>query len=49
MQVDIRNRPSFANLLVQFQPGDKIIAEAGAMATMSSNVEMKTRLNGGFF
>jgi len=49
MQVDIRNRPSFANLLVQFQPGDRIIAEAGAMATMSSNVEMKTRLNGGFF
>ena len=48
MQVDIRNRPSFANLLVQFQPGDRIIAEAGAMATMSSNVEMKTRLNGGF-
>jgi uncharacterized protein (TIGR00266 family) len=49
MQVDIRKRPSFANLLVQFQPGDRIIAEAGAMATMSSNVEMKTRLNGGFF
>lgn len=49
MQVDIRNRPSFANLLVQFNPGDRIIAEAGAMATMSANVQMKTRLNGGLF
>jgi len=49
MQVDIRNRPSFANLLVHFSPGDSIIAEAGAMATMSSNIDMKTRLNGGFF
>ena len=49
MQVDIRNRPSFANMLVRFEPGDRIIAEAGAMATMSSNIQMKTRLNGGFF
>jgi uncharacterized protein (TIGR00266 family) len=49
MQVDIRNRPSFANLRVQLGAGDRIIAEAGAMATMSSNLEMKTRFNGGFF
>ncbi len=47
MQVDLRNRPSFANLLVHLQPGDRIIAEAGAMATMSSNVTMKTRFSGG--
>lgn len=47
MEVEIRNRPSFANLLVQLQPGDRIIAEAGAMASMSSNIDISTRWSGG--
>lgn len=49
MQVEIRNRPAFSNLLVQLQPGERIQAEAGAMASMSPGVEMSTRWNGGFF
>jgi len=47
MEVEVRNRPSFANLRVQLNPGDRIIAEADAMASMSSDVHMSTRFNGG--
>jgi uncharacterized protein (TIGR00266 family) len=47
MEATIRNRPSFANVLVKLQPGEKIIAEADAMASMSANMKMKTRWSGG--
>lgn len=47
MEAEVRNRPSFANLRVQLDPGDSIIAEADAMASMSSSVELSTRFNGG--
>ena len=49
MEATTRNRPSFANVLVKLEPGDKIIAEADAMASMSACVEMKTRWSGGIF
>ncbi len=49
MEVEIRNRPSFANVLVKLNPDDRLIAEADAMASMSGSVQMKTRWNGGFF
>lgn len=45
---EIRNRPSFANIRIQLQPGESIIAEADAMASMSPNIEMRTKVNGGF-
>ena len=47
MDVEIRNRPSFANLLVHLEPGDRIVAEADAMASMTSSVEMTARMQGG--
>ncbi len=49
MEATTRNRPSFANVLVKLEPGDKIIAEADAMASMSASVEMQTRWSGGMF
>ena len=49
METEIRNRPSFANIRVGLKTGDTIVAEAGAMASMSSSVNINTRLNGGFF
>ena len=49
METLTRNRPSFANVLVKLSPGDRLIAEADAMASMSASVEMSTRWNGGFF
>ena len=48
MEAEIRNRPSFANVLVKLNPDDRLIAEADAMASMSGSVQMKTRWNGGF-
>ena len=47
METTIRNKPSFANILVKLQPGDQIIAEADAMASMSSTIDMKTKWSGG--
>src|SRR6478609_8648054 len=49
MQIEIRNRPSFANLLVRLARGDRIVAESDAMASMSSSISLQTRWNGGFF
>ena len=47
METEIRNRPAFANIHVQLNPGDQIVAEAGAMASMSSSINVRTRWNGG--
>lgn len=48
MYAEIRDKPSFANIHVKLQPGDQIIAEADAMACMSSTIEMDTKWSGGF-
>ena len=47
MNVEIRDKPSFANLHVNLQAGDEIIAEADAMASMSSSIDMSTQWSGG--
>jgi uncharacterized protein (TIGR00266 family) len=49
MEIQIRNRPSFANLLVRLARGDRIVAESDAMASMSSSITLQTRWNGGFW
>ncbi|MDA0586623.1 MAG: TIGR00266 family protein [Planctomycetota bacterium] len=49
MEAETRNRPSFANIKVDLGAGDRIIAEAGAMASMSSSINVTTRWNGGCF
>ena len=48
MEVEIKNKPSFATLFVTLAPDDSIVAEADAMASMSSNIGMRTRFSGGF-
>ncbi len=48
METEIRNKPSFANIHVKLGPGDQMIAEADAMASMSSTVDIKTKWSGGF-
>jgi uncharacterized protein (TIGR00266 family) len=49
MQIQIRNRPSFANLLVKLARGDRIVTESDAMASMSTSIRVQTRWNGGFW
>jgi uncharacterized protein (AIM24 family) len=43
----ILNRPDFAFLYVQIPAGKTLKVEASAMATMTPNLEMKTKLKGG--
>ncbi len=48
METEVRNKPSFANIHIKLGPGDKVIAEADAMASMSSTVDIQTKWSGGF-
>ena len=49
MECEIKYKPAFSTIFVTLEPGEKIIAEAGAMASMDSQVKIKTELSGGFF
>jgi uncharacterized protein (TIGR00266 family) len=47
MKATIEGAPAFGHLQVVLERGDSIIAESGAMASMSAAIEMRTQLNGG--
>jgi uncharacterized protein (TIGR00266 family) len=49
MQAVIEGRPCFAHLHVELDPGESVIAESDAMASMSADLDMQARFNGGFF
>jgi len=49
MKVEIEAKPVFAYIKVELEPGEKIIAEADAMATMSADLDMDAKFNGGLF
>lgn len=49
MNVKIEAKPSFAYLKVELAPGESIIAETDAMSTMSAELDMTAKFNGGFF
>lgn len=49
MKTTINGSPSFAYLAVELSPGDSVIAESDAMATMAAELDMKAHFNGGFF
>lgn len=44
MKYEIRYRPSYSLLVVFLDPGERIVAEAGAMTYMTPNIEVKTRM-----
>ncbi len=47
MKTVIHGSPSFAFLDVELAPGESIVSEGGAMSTMSADLDMVARLNGG--
>ena len=47
MEFTIQGAPAFGFMHVDLEPGDKIITESDAMASMNSEIDMKPRLNGG--
>ena len=49
MLVKIEGKPSFAHLQVLLNPGESIVAESDAMASMAADLDMQTKFNGGFF
>jgi uncharacterized protein (TIGR00266 family) len=48
MNTIIEGRPSFAHLHVDLDPGESIIAESDAMASMAADLDMSAKFNGGF-
>jgi len=49
MQATIEGRPSFAHLHVDLDPGESVVGESDAMASMSADLDMNTKFNGGLF
>jgi uncharacterized protein (TIGR00266 family) len=47
MQFEIKSAPDFAIIDCELQKGESIVAESGAMVSMSSDVKMKTEARGG--
>lgn len=46
---EVKYQPSYSLAIVQLQPEQSILAEAGAMVSMSANVELQSEMKGGFF
>jgi len=49
MEYEVLYRPSYSLLKVELERGEAISAEAGAMVSMSSGIEMETAAKGGLF
>ena len=49
MNAKIEGAPSFAHIHVELAPGEQITCESDAMASMSADLDMKAKFNGGFF
>jgi uncharacterized protein (TIGR00266 family) len=49
MKISIEGKPVFAHLRIILEPGEIFIAESDAMATMSADMDMTAKFNGGFF
>lgn len=46
---EVLHQPAFSLAVVQLQPEQSIMAEAGAMVSMSANVELQSQMKGGLF
>lgn len=49
MQTRIEGRPAFCHIHVELEPGETIIAESGAMASMDTGLNVRAVFNGGLF
>lgn len=46
MRTEVAARPSFAHIRCELSPGDRLLAEADAMASMSAGIRVQHRWNG---
>jgi len=49
MNSTINGSPSFAYIDIDLDPGESVIAESDAMASMAAELDMTARFNGGLF
>jgi uncharacterized protein (AIM24 family) len=49
MKVTLQGNPSFSHVHVDLEPGESVVAESGAMQSMSGELDMKAVTNGNFF
>ena len=49
MKYEIRYQPAFATIFAELQPGERLVAEAGAMASMDGAITYTTAFSGGLF
>lgn len=49
MRIRTEGKPVFAYVMVDLEPGETIIAESDAMSSMSAELDLKAKFNGGFF
>lgn len=48
MQTHLEGAPSFGHLHVDLEPGERLVAESDAMASMTGDLDIEARFNGGF-
>lgn len=48
MKITVKDKPVFAHVLVELEPGETFIAESDAMSSMSAELDMTATFNGGF-
>ncbi len=48
VKTEIRYKPAFAAIFLTLNPGESIVAEAGAMTSMDAQLSMRTEFSGGF-
>ena len=46
---EVLHQPAFSLAVVELQPEQSIMAEAGAMVSMSANIELQSQMKGGLF
>src|SRR5688500_9871065 len=49
MRAEIHGKPVFAHIRVDLDPGESLTAESGAMSSMSAELDLDSKLNGGLF
>jgi uncharacterized protein (TIGR00266 family) len=49
MEAEIKGAPSFSHIHFSLAPGEFIYTESDAMASMDARVDLRSKMNGGFF
>ncbi|MCO4293320.1 TIGR00266 family protein [Solitalea sp. MAHUQ-68] len=49
MNLTVEGKPVFAHVIVELEPGETFVAESDAMSSMSAELDMNAKFNGGLF